>query len=287
MRKTLGKTPTTIVGKIIGTAAVLGGLLTSGTGCDFQSRMTLAEFREALEESVVQGQARTMENDIVEITTSFTIGDAVEDILAEVKAWAESQAPCSTVTLVEGTLTIDFGGLEDECSYNGHTYAGVITSSYELDGNDVVVSHSYDGFTNGEITMDGTAVVTWGGGARNVVTDLSFTTEEDELDVQADRTQTLIDPDLGLAGGIEINGMRDWQGPAGDWHLDIDGVQVRGEDPVPQAGAYTLETPWDKDVGMSFERIDEDTIEVVIEGPRSERTYHVTRAGGISDETEA
>lgn len=271
----------------LGALVVATAACTAGTGCDFEGRMTLAELREALEESVVQGQARTMENDIVEITTSFTIGGAVEDILAEVKAWAESQAPCSTVTRSEQTLTIDFGGLEDECEYNGHTYAGIITTTFEVTGDEVLVQHVYEGFTNGDLVLDGTADVTWGGGARRVVTNLSFSTDDANLDVQADRTQTLIDAELGLAGGIEINGERDWQGQAGDWHLDIDGVQVRGEDPVPQDGSYVLTTPADKDVTMTFERLDEDTIEVRLIGPRRERIFHVSKSGAISDEGEA
>jgi hypothetical protein len=261
------------------------GALTSA--CDFQGRMSLAEMRDALVESVVQGQARTMENDIVEITTTFTIGAAVEDILEEVRAWAETQAPCTTVSLEDQTLTIDFGGLDDDCTYNGRTYAGVIQSSFEVLGDEVLVHHEYTGFSNGEITLDGNADVTWGGGARNVVTDLHFETDDRTLDVQADRTQTLLDPEAGLAGGIEIDGYRDWQGQAGDWHLDINEVEVRGEDPVPQDGSYVLETPQSKELTLTFERVDEDTIEVRLIAPNRERIYHVTKGGGVSDEGDA
>ena len=95
------------------------------------------------------------------------------------------------------------------------------------------------------------------------------------------RALAALDPLLGLAGGVEIDGWRDWQGTRGEWHLDIDEVEVRGQDPVPQSGQYALTTPENKLVTLAFERLDEDTITVTLTSARRERVFEVTAAGDV------
>ncbi len=269
----------------------LGMLITAGLGLTLSAgcerAMTFEEFREALDEVVMQGEAQAMANDVIEISTSFTIGEAVAEIREEIRSFAESQVPCSTVTLDgEAGLTIDFGELGDACTYKGKTYAGIINIELELVGDEVRVRHTAEGFRNERIQLDGEVEVTWGGGARRVVSDLSFSGqnyegEPRELAVQADRTMTFIDPQLGLAGGVNIDGWRDWQGEAGDWELDIDNVEVRGQDPVPQAGQYLLATPKGQTVTMAFVRLGDATIEVTLTGPRRTRVFEVSSTGDV------
>ncbi|NVB43063.1 hypothetical protein G6O69_34895 [Pseudenhygromyxa sp. WMMC2535] len=259
-----------------------------GAGCD--RGMDWTEFREALDEAVVQGEAQAMANDVIEISTSFTIGQAVAEAREEIRAFAESQIPCSSVTLEGETgLSIDFGELGD-CSYNGKTYAGVITLDLEAnaDASEVIVHHGAEAFRNEDIQLDGSIDVTWGGGARKVVSDLSFSGEGGvSLEISANRTMTFIDPALGLAGGVEISGSRTWESARGQWSLDIDAVEVRGQDPVPQSGEYVLTNPDDAVVTMSFERLDEDTIQVTMTGSGSrrsrERVYEVSSTGSVDE----
>jgi hypothetical protein len=68
----------------------------------------------------------------------------------------------------------------------------------------------------------------------------------------------------GLAEGIQIDGNRTWQGPAGRWDLSIQSVQARWEDPVPQAGKYVFATPKNRTIELSFTRIDANTIECTL-----------------------
>ncbi|HRI08024.1 MAG TPA: hypothetical protein PKW35_09410 [Nannocystaceae bacterium] len=254
------------------------------TGC-FDAGATNVEMRAAVNEAVSQGQAQAVENEIVEITTSFTIGAGLQEIAQEIHDFAQSQVPCSTVTVdaATNTVTIDFGELGDACVYNGHTYAGVVTVTVEDEGGAVVVDHTYAELTNGEVTLSGTKKVTWEDQSRRIVSDFEITRDGATIDATSDRLQTLLDPAAGLAGGIEINGQRHWVGAKGEWDLQIDGVEVRWQDPVPQAGTYTLENPQDKAITMSFARLDEDTIEVTVDGGRRSRIYHVTAAGAVDD----
>src|SRR5262249_51828616 len=98
-----------------------------------------------------------------------------------------------------------------------------------------------------------------------------------------DRTQTLLDPNQGIAGGFRIDGNRHWQGQSGNWDLAIMGVEVRLQDPVPQAGSYQLTTPSNKNISLSFTRVATDVIRVSLSGPKRTFTFDGRETGSISD----
>lgn len=268
------------------TAVVGLGLLSTGSACDLEG-MTYAEMREAMDQVVLTGQAISLENSVTEITTSFTIGDAVDAAREEVASFLESQMPCSDVTYDgDAGLTIDFGDLGDACEYRGRTYAGVVNLQFSVEAGSVDVAHTYEGLTDGIVTIDGTSDVRWTDGTRHVINSFTFANDTTSVNLESDRIQTLIDPELGLEGGVEVNGWRRWGGENFGWRTEIDGVEVRLQDPVPQAGSYTVTTDRDKEVVMSFARVDEDTIEVRITGGWTDRRFNVTSSGAVSDEGE-
>jgi capsular polysaccharide biosynthesis protein len=47
---------------------------------------------------VLAGQGQAVENEIIEITTDFTLGEAAETIANNLRDALESQIPCSTIT---------------------------------------------------------------------------------------------------------------------------------------------------------------------------------------------
>jgi hypothetical protein len=248
--------------------------------CEFDSA-TAAEMRMAVDEVVSTGQAASLEDGVVEITTDFTLADGLHGVLAQVRSLVESQIPCSTIEAPDDhTLVIDFGTLEDSCEFRGRTFAGIVTVSYEVAGDEVVVTHDYEGITDGRATLDGRAVVTWRDRSRRIVTDFDFHGARGDFSSDGDRTQTLIG---GVGDGIRVAGERNWHGERGDWHLEIEDVEMRAIDPVPQDGAYVLTTANGKEITMTFERIDEDTIEVTVTGGRRDRVYRVTSAGDVAE----
>ncbi len=253
--------------------------------------LSAREVQEALQAVAVSNAGEALTGEAVEISTSFTLGDAWDQAVENTRAFYESQIPCSTVTASDRTVTIDFGDLSDLCTYNGRTYAGVQTLTVaRIDAREAEVVHGFAGFTNGLTTLDGTATVTWNltEKTRHVVHEADWTNLDGEvLTATGDRTQSLVAAGEGVGGGIQIDGERGWLWKGGAWSLDIDGVQVRPQDPVPQAGSYVLTTPSDKTLTMTFERLDGDTIEVIVDGGRQTRTYHVTSTGQVSDETDA
>lgn len=247
--------------------------------------LTREEASIALEEVQASTQSQALTMDVLEISTNFTIGQAVEASLQELKAFVESQIPCSTATVEDKTLTIDFGALGDNCVFKGRTYAGVVNIAMErTESQEVEVTHTWTDLTDGKVTLNGGASVIWSSaeGTRRVVHQVDWTHGDISATATGDRTQRLIDRGLGLAGGIEISGQRTWTSQRGKWTLDIDAVQVRGQDPVPQSGTYTLNNPEGKTLAMTFSRLDETTIEVKVSGTRKDFTFKVRSTAGQS-----
>jgi hypothetical protein len=239
--------------------------------------------RQAVVEVADLGVADGMQSDIVELTTSFTIGQGVEAAAQELHDFVVSQVPCSEVTLEPGRLTIDFGDMSDSCLWRGRTYAGIVTVDVDAIEGGYHVVHTYDGFTGGRATLDGTADVDWTGNERHIVTDLHIATDRGEWDVTSDRTQVFTSCDDAAAICVDIDGERDWTGPNGDFEMDIEGVHVRSIDPLPETGAYTLLTPQDKEIVLAFARQDEDTIRVSVSSGRNEVKFDVTSVGAVSE----
>lgn len=229
--------------------------------------LTREEAAEALEESQLASEAMALTTSSIELTTSFTIGAAVEAAADELRAFIESQLPCAAVTLDGASLTVTYGANPGSCVYRGQTYAGthrVTLMANEM--SEVVVLHEWTDMRNETVSVTGTAMVTWSlaDATRHVSHELTWTRLRDgRMAVgSGDRTQRALDG--GLAEGFAVDGERQWRGESGTWTLTIEGVEMRWVDPVPQAGTYRLDTPFDKSASITFERLDATTIHVVV-----------------------
>jgi hypothetical protein len=251
----------------IGLPALIVSTMLAGCPGD---ELTVAEAQDAVVEASVASQASNVAEGTIELTTSFTLGGALEDAAEEIRSFIESQLPCASVSRDANTVTVSYGA-NGSCEFHGKAYTGShsITVS-RTDDLDVLVEHSWDQLSNGRIEVSGTAQVTWDRDAktRNVVHQLSWTRLSDGRTGtgSGDRVQSALDGSF--ANGVSIDGSRGWEGPAGTWDLGIDGVDWRWSDPMPEAGSYTLTTPGNKELVLSFARVDEDTILVSVEGAR-------------------
>ncbi len=243
--------------------------------------MTAVEQREAVSLSVETARMDAATDEVVHVTTSFTLGGAAADAVEELRAFWESQAPCATVTAAAPTLTVDFGTSEG-CTWNGRSWTGrlVVTVERTAPG-EAQVTHAWEGLSNGIGTLDGGATVTWSAaeGTREVVVDATWVGVEHTLDVQSDRTMRRLVPGGGPGTGIVVDGLRTWTVDGSrTWEMDIAGVELRPQDPAPQAGVYTLTNPAGRVLTVTFERVDEDTIRVTAVGRRT-WIWEVTAAG--------
>jgi len=250
------------------------------------ARLTLAEARQALEESAVASEASNLPSGTVEITTGFTIGTAVESAAAEIAEFIVSQIPCAEVSVSGATVSVEYGVNAGDCTYNGQAYTGMHTVTVSrTDEADILVHHEWDEISNDNVSVSGEADVTWSVSdrTRHVVHSLTWTRLSDGRSGtgSGDRLQSGLDGDI--TQGFEVDGSRKWEGEAGTWDLDIDGVQWRWVDAVPESGSYSLTTPKNKEITLSFERVDGDTIKVTLAGPRASFNLNVTQRGQVSD----
>lgn len=235
--------------------------------------LTRSEAAAALEEAELSSEAVALTSSSIEISTNFTIGEAVEDAAAELRSFVESQLPCAAITLEGNTLTTEYGANPGTCTYRGQTYGGVHQVSVmrnQMD--DVIVEHSWMDFHNDRVSVSGHATVTWSftEESRHVVHELTWTRLSDGRmgTGSGDRVQRPLDE--GLLSGFSVDGTRQWEGESGTWDLAIENVEMRWVDPVPQSGRYVLTTPENKMLTLSFARSATSTITVTIaSGARS------------------
>lgn len=252
------------------------------SGC---GALTKEEAKDALEEVKVASQSQALTSNSVEITTHFTIGDAAEAAAGEVKSFVESQLPCAEVSVERNTssgnnttVVIEYGAKAGNCTYRGQKFSGTHTVSIAKNEADLVeVDHVWDNLSNGQVMLNGTASVDWDfeNKSRHVVHSAEWTRLSDGRtgEGSGDRIQRALEG--GIIEGFSVDGSRTWKGKKGDWSLDIDNVEMRWVDPIPQAGKYTLDTPFDKQLSLSFERASSTAIQVSIAGPRRSFDFKV------------
>lgn len=242
------------------------------------------EARAALEEASSASEADNLTGSTIEISTHFTIGQGVARAAEELRDFVASQLPCAELTLVDGTLDIRFGATGASCTYNGHTYLGeVLLTVHKNEQQEIVVEHEWLELSNGRVKLNGGATVTWNfqEATRHVQHTASWTDLRTgrSFEGSGDRLQQALPG--GVAEGIRVDGVRSWKSDRGQWDLAIDGVEMRWADPVPQAGSYTLSTPDDKSLGLSFLRKDEDTIAVTVSSGKRAFSFDVTKLGAV------
>jgi hypothetical protein len=264
----------------------LFSMLVAAAGCRVD-HLTSEEARESLEESSVASQAEALTAASVEISTDFTIGEAVQRAAEQIRTFVESQLPCAEITLTNATLSIEYGAKPGNCVYRGHTFSGTHEISVESnEEHDVIVHHAWDELSNGKVSVTGEATVTWSleDRSRHIVHELHWTRLSDGRTGTGTGNRTQRALAGGIAEGIEVDGSRGWETERGRWDLTIDHVQMRWQDPVPQSGAYVLDTPFDKTVKLAFVRIDEDSISVTASSGDRSISLQINKLGLISRE---
>lgn len=260
-------------------AILLGLLGVVLVGCPKDEALTRNEAQEALTESEISSQADALTGATVEIGTEFTIGEGVEMAAQRIRDAVTTALPCAEVTVMPGRLSIAYGARAGSCVYRGQTLSGTHTITVmRNEMTEVVVNHTWTDLSNGRVEVDGMATVTWSAAerSRRVQHNVTWTRLSDGRTGTGtgDRTQRALPG--GIAEGISVDGTRTWDGERGEWSLDIDDVEMRWVDPVPQAGRYTLETPFGKSLSLSFARKDANTITVTVANGRRDFSFDVT-----------
>ena len=275
-------------------AAAVACLMLLNTGC-MREGMSTEQVLQALDETQQSARGERLTSEPIDISTEFTIGDAVEAAAQQLADFWVSQQPCTTVTLEAGVVTVDYGGLDDPCEFEGKTFGGIARVSVDdTQAGQVQVSHAWEALTDGETRVDGGAVVTWveaGAFARQVETDHQFTdvATGDQVDVLGSHEWTFLNDTAGLDDGLMLTGERTWSSTTGEWHIDMVDLEIRLQDPVAQAGTIELTNPDGKVLTLLHERVDESTIRITLTGARRDWVFDINQLGIPSqvDDTDA
>ncbi len=262
--------------------------LTILVGCE-QDEMGLLEALAALEEVDHSARGEQATSEVIEISTDFTIGDALASAAETIADFWRSQADCTEVSVEGATTTVDYGTLEDACTWQGKTYAGVNTVTIQsTSAGALEVVHGWSGFTDGEVTVDGGALVTWSGAdqTRRVQTAHTWSDADGtSVDVVGDHVTAPLDASVpAWRSGFTLDGTRDWTHDGADWTLTMEALQLRLLDPAPQAGVIDLTSPEGKSLTIRYDRVDEDTISATLQGLfGGDRVYHINRLGVLEE----
>lgn len=238
----------------------------------------------ALEQAALSAQADSLLSDTVELSTHFNIGQSLENAAEQLKDYISSQLPCASITRDRTTLAISYGAQSGgSCSYHGHSVSGEHTLQVMRNAdNEVSVHHQWNELSDGHLSISGDADVTWSRTARSrhVLHELTYRVldgrEQGRTGTgRGDRTQTSID------GGVRFEGERSWDGEQGHFALDIDAVEMRFVDPVPQSGTYSLTTPSGATLTLVFSRRDADSIGVEVRSAERSFAFVVKSSGKI------
>ena len=255
------------------------------TGCPADG-MTAAEAGEALEEVGIEAQATQLTNGAIEISTHFTIGQAVEAAAKELGTFIETQLPCAEITLKSNVLTVEYGAKPGTCTYRGQTYSGRHTVAVaKNEEGEIVVEHAWDKMKNQTVSVTGSATVVWNlkDPSRHVTHELTWTRLSDGRTGVGSGDVVQRPLAGGLKEGISVDGERGWEGKSGDWDLAVKHVEMRWIDPIPQAGSYELAAPNGKTATLSFERVDADSIQATFVTGKNEWVFVVNKWGAIED----
>ncbi len=250
----------------IGLLALAGALVACG-------ELTSQEAQEALDEAALSSAAVSLTGSSIDISTHFTIGAAATAAAGEVRTFVQTQLPCAEVSLVDSTLTIHYGALPGNCTYQGQTYSGTHTIHVmATSASEVVVAHTWTDFHNQRVGVTGSAMVTWSAAdvSRHVSYDMTWTRLEDSHTGTGTGDLTQRPLETGLLSGFTETGERTWTTASGTWLLDVAMVEMRWIDPCPQAGTYTLTTPSGKRITLTFVRTAPNAIRATLaSGARS------------------
>lgn len=220
---------------------------------------------------------------VVTLFPDRTIGERMDDRAEARREFWQSQRPCSTVTIGDAdVLVVDFGGLRDDCVFDGRTFAGRDVVRWRSEDGALDVQHRWMRFTDGERVWNGVATVSFPADAG----DAGFTVTGEHV-VGSLRTGGLMgvsgtidvlrrDPDRPIdEGGFVLDGKRLWEIGGEEWtaiYLELVFVPT---DAAPESGAIVLENPDGDTMTIVYERVDEDTTSARVSDGQEERLFFV------------
>jgi len=243
----------------------------------------------AVQESALTAQLDGLIADAADRNSRFDIGQGLDNAAEQLKLQLNAELPCAAVTRQGSELNIFYaaqpldGAAGSDCSWRGRALAGQHSVRVMRNAdNEVGVHHEFTDFRDDKLSLSGSADVTWSriSKSRRVVHTVTFAALSGASagvtgESTGDSTQ------ITLADGVRINGLREWHSSRGLYSLDMQAIEQRFTDSVPELGAYALTLPSDDALILAFGRIDTDNILVTVQGAQRDLSFVVRPDGSL------
>jgi hypothetical protein len=238
----------------------------------------------AVQEAALTAQLDSLIAEAAERNSRFDIGQGLDNAAEQLKLQLNHELPCAAVTRQGSVLSVFYDAAgSGGCSWHGRALAGQHSVRVMRNAdNEVGVHHEFTDFRDGKLSLSGSADVTWSrlSKSRRVLHSVTFAALSGASagvtgESTGDSTQ------LTLSDGVRINGLREWQSSRGFYSLDMQAIEQRFSDSVPELGAYELTLPTADALTLAFGRIDTDNIRVTVQGAQRELSFVVLPDGSI------
>jgi hypothetical protein len=255
-------------------------------GCEFDL-LDSQDTQDALDESIADSEGIAFTAAAIELGGIFTMGQSAEASALQLHDLMSSQLGCAGLTLDHATLIVEYAS----CNFMPNVFAGTHTVLIEEDGpSQLRVTHRWDKLSNGNIEINGSALVTWSEAdpVRHVIDQYTWVRPKDgRMGVGGgDRRQAALEGHT-VFDGLRVDGTRSWEGQNGHWDLTMDGIQIRWVDPVPFTGLWMLRTPDNRMVTFEFARIDAENIGIDVTSGKLVLALNVDKLGFVSPRQKA
>jgi hypothetical protein len=263
------------------TLAVALASLAVLAGCELDL-LRSQETHAALDETIADSESIGFTAAAIELGGIFSMGQSAEQSALQLHDLMSSQLGCGGLTLDQATLTVEYA----TCNFMPNVFGGKHTVHIEEESpSHLRVTHTWDKLTNGNIEINGSALVTWSAQdpVRHVVDEYTWVRLKDgRMGVGGgDRRQAALDG-RSVFDGLQVDGTRSWEGEDGHWDLSIQGIEIRWVDPVPYTGLWILRTPKGRNVTFAFDRIDPENIGIDVSSGDFDLALNVDKKGYVS-----
>jgi hypothetical protein len=242
---------------------------------------------DALDQVALAVQAHALMATIVELAAPTRTGVPTATAASDLGSSIERLVGCATTTVTDDTVLIDFGTAARPCTYAGRTLSGCAQLRVlENSADTLVIDHYWvassardchdDDFTDGALTVDGTATVTWdlATARRDVVQrDLVWRANSNTRTTSA--AGTLAEQDLQPKTGVRVDGAQTWTTEGAEWQLQSTDVSIGFDDYLPSAGTHLVTNPSGALITISYARADNAHTRVQVVGGGSDFTFDV------------
>lgn len=245
------------------------------------------EAENALDQAALAVQAHALMATIVALAAPTQTEVPIPTAATDLGSAIARRVSCATTTVTDDTVLVDFGTAARPCSYAGRTLSGcaqlrILANS----AGTLVIDHYWvtgslrdchdDDFSDGAMTVDGTATVTWdlATGRRDIVQrDLVWRANGSTRTTSAEGT--LAEHDLEPETGVRVDGAQTWTTEGAAWGFESADIAIGFDDYLPSAGTHVVTNPSGDLLTIQYTRTDDGHTRVEVSGGGNDFSFDV------------